>query len=141
MQEWRYQAKRLFAQDVSRCKWFVTDPPQCRANLRDHFPSPATLHIRALRRSSDERVHPREERPVMNRGPHTLLSHRDAPRCNARYMCSFRAQFWIPSRFSRARFLAPSTPIRIAGCNWWLRWKSIWCVYLSKESVLRNTCL
>lgn len=25
--------------EISRCKWLVTDPPQCRTNLRDHFPA------------------------------------------------------------------------------------------------------
>lgn len=63
----------LSCRKISRCKWLVTDPPQCRANLRDHFPGPrytshqsvATLERRA---SSSERG----VRPVMDRGPHTL---------------------------------------------------------------------
>lgn len=25
--------------EISRCKWVVTDPPQCRTNLKDHFPA------------------------------------------------------------------------------------------------------
>lgn len=63
----------LSCRKILRCKWLVTDPPQCRTNLRDHFPglrytshqSIATLERRA---SSSER----RARSMMDRGPHTL---------------------------------------------------------------------
>lgn len=63
---------------ISRCKWLVTDPPQCQANLRDHFPDP--LHFTSercdARASHRERSAPRDGSEDHTR----YASHRDETR-------------------------------------------------------------
>lgn len=74
----------LSCRKISRCKWLVTDPPQCQANLRAHFPDP--LHFTSER--CDARASHRERSaPRDGSGDHTRYA-----RCAA-YMRFLRSQF------------------------------------------------
>ena len=91
--------------EISRCKWVVTDPPQCRTNLKDHFPARPYFTSERCETRRGER-----ELVVMNRGTtHT-------PR-NGRCMCILRLQFRIGLVLihSRAELRSPSTiPPRVS---------------------------
>lgn len=60
---WRYCSESRACREISRCKWVVTDPPQCRTNLRDHFPAGPYF---TSERCDEERV------SWWIGGPHTL---------------------------------------------------------------------
>lgn len=88
--------------EISRCKWVVTDPPQCRTNLKDHFPARPYFTSERCETRRDER-----EPWWWIGGPHT---RRATGAACASSGCNFGSASWftLVRNFDRA-LRSPST--------------------------------
>jgi len=105
----------LSCRKISRCKWLVTDPPQCRTNLRDHFPRLA-LHFTSERcdaRATSELV--RERSAPRDGSGTTHVTHRTVWCAAAHVFLPLAISESVPVASKIAR-----SPIRRDG---WVAWK------------------